>query len=312
VSAKTPSPTALARRTDGTVRAFWLMCGAAIFFALMNYCARRSADYAHYTQIALYRSGFGALTALAVLGARGTSWRVVDRVGTALRCGIGTTAMGLTFFVLSSRAIPLGAATTIFNLSPVFVALLGPIFLRERASLALAVSLPVSLVGVIMIASAQGMSMPGADLLSRSGSYFPYVLAVLAAILSSGAMLAVRRLGSHEPAEAIAFHFSLFATLIFALAASAFWRSVPWSAMPYLVGTGVTAGIAQVMMTRAYALDTAARVSSYGYVNVAFGAGIGALLLGEQLSVLSLLGMALIVGSGLFTLRGTAPAEQRA
>ena len=66
----------------------------------------------------------------------------------------------------------------------------------------------------------------------------------------------------------------------------------------YIFLAGISAGLAQLAMTRAYATARAARVASVGYFNVVVSALYGALALGEWPPMLALAGMALVIGGG--------------
>jgi drug/metabolite transporter (DMT)-like permease len=65
------------------------------------------------------------------------------------------------------------------------------------------------------------------------------------------------------------------------------------------VGAGVMGGFAQLALTRAYAMERAARVAPIGYLNVVVSAVLGALALHEWPSGRAVAGMALIVAGGL-------------
>jgi drug/metabolite transporter (DMT)-like permease len=65
--------------------------------------------------------------------------------------------------------------------------------------------------------------------------------------------------------------------------------------------TGVCAGFGQLAMTRAYALDQAARVGAVGYLAVVVSALLGALALGEVPDALATIGMLLVIAGGLVT-----------
>ena len=49
--------------------------------------------------------------------------------------------MAATFYALSSRTLPLGDTVTLLNLTPIFLAVLAPIFLREPTGRAVALAL---------------------------------------------------------------------------------------------------------------------------------------------------------------------------
>jgi drug/metabolite transporter (DMT)-like permease len=66
-----------------------------------------------------------------------------------------------------------------------------------------------------------------------------------------------------------------------------------------MLAAGVCGGLAQIAVTRAYALERAARVAGLAYLTVVVDAILGALALHEWPSAMTLGGMALVVTGGL-------------
>jgi drug/metabolite transporter (DMT)-like permease len=137
---------------------------------------------------------------------------------------------------------------------------------------------------------------------------------VLGALFSSLAMMMLRRVGPRESAEAVAIHFSLTAAVVLTALALPHWVWLAWADLWPMLAAGVCAGFAQIAMTRAYALERAARVSGLSYLTVLVSATLGAIALNEWPPPLTLLGMALVVSGGLVItlagmreMRGTAP-----
>ena len=124
------------------------------------------------------------------------------------------------------------------------------------------------------------------------------LLAVASALFASVAMIYLRALGPRESSAAVATFFSLFAFLCFL--GLALYLHAPWTprAVPWMLGAGLCAGIAQLLMTRAYRHDTAARVSTYGYLAVPFSAISEIALRGSYPSLSTLLGAVLVSAGG--------------
>jgi drug/metabolite transporter (DMT)-like permease len=115
----------------------------------------------------------------------------------------------------------------------------------------------------------------------------------------------VRELGrSGEPAWRIVFYFSLIATLISGAAMlSGIIHLVTLSSLPILLGLGSSATLAQLALTRAYSTGKTLVASSLSYSAVVFATLFGILLWHETLSLSSWLGMALIISSGVASLK---------
>lgn len=272
------------------------MAGAAVLFSLMNFFAKLATTSSSWMTAGAVRALVGAFVAIGVARLRGASLAIKDRRAIFWRSLVGTLAMASTFYALSSRTLSLGDTVTLLNLTPVFLALLAPLFLGERTSFAIVVALALSLAGVVLVVHpsfAFGPSTGGPS------AALTAALAALAAFLASIAMMLLRRVGPTETAEGIAVHFSLFAAVSLGLLSLSDLRMpTPRDAL-FMVAAGLFAGLGQIAMTRAYSLERAARVGSMSYLAVVTSAILGAVVLGEQPSASALLGMALVVSGGL-------------
>jgi drug/metabolite transporter (DMT)-like permease len=133
-----------------------------------------------------------------------------------------------------------------------------------------------------------------------------------AALTSSFSYVMLRRMGSSESPEAVVLHFSLVASAVLALVAA------PHASVPdgrgalLMIGAGMGAGLGQIALTRAYALERAARVGGLSYLNVVLSTALGAIVLGEWPPARAVSGMALVVAGGLVvTLVGLREARSR-
>ena len=302
-----PSPPVSLAASPLARRAYAWMALSAVLFATMNFFARLASGHVPWTEVGAARALTGALVAIAIARARGGTLRIRNRRGMWARSLFGTASMLCTFFALSRRGLPLGDTTTLLNLTPVFLAFLTPRFLGEKTGPRVFVALAISLSGVLLVLRPVvifgGLAAgPDAPLVG--------VVATFASAFAAFAMMMLRKLGPSEAPEAIAVHFSLTAAVTFVAIA------LPTAVLPtakdalYMLLAGTSAGIAQVAMTRAYALERAARVSAVGYLAVATSAALGAIALHEWPSRTTLLGMALVVAGGLFVVleRKRAPA----
>jgi drug/metabolite transporter (DMT)-like permease len=277
------------------MRAFFWMSVGAVLFAVMNLAARSASQEAHFTMVAATRAFLGLLVAASV-GAR-KSLRITDLRKTRLRSLFGVFAMFFTFFTLSRSELPLSDAATLFNLAPVGVAALSAFWLREPLGKRLPICLALSLVGAVVVL--RPAFLFGGSIGGGAGRLIATSSAICAASFASAAMVMLRQVGQKERPEAIAVHFSLAATLVFFVVAIPFahWPS-KHAAIAMLIG-GIAAGLGQLALTRAYALERAARVSSMGYLNVVATTGLAAALHGETPSSSTVLGMVLVVVPGI-------------
>lgn len=266
------------------------MALASLLFASMNVLARVSSARVPWPQVAMTRALTGALLAYGLSRARGSSLRITQsRRESWMRTLFGTSALLATFYALSAREVPVGDVVTLSALSPMFIALLSPWLLGERVDRRVRVALPVAFLGVTAVV--QPTFHVAADVAA---------IAMLAAMLSAMAMLWLRRIGPGESSEAIVFHFSSFATLVCGIIALPTLRLPDTRGAIALVATGVTGGLAQLALTRAYSLDRAARLAAIGYLGIVFTEILAAVFLDERPSLAQLMGSLLVIGAGVF------------
>lgn len=292
------------------------MALGATLFALMNFFARVASSTASWASVGAVRALVGALVAVAVARARGASLAARDRRAVLLRSVFGTAAMIATFYSLSSRSLSLGDTVTLLNLAPVFLALLAPVVLRERTTLAVALALACSLAGVLMILRPGFVFGDGhAAVVASTGpsATVTAVAALSAALMSSLAMMMLRRMGQTETPESIAVHFSSFAAVTLGVLAAFDPRLPSLRDFGLMIAAGLCAGFAQLAMTRAYTLERAARVAGMSYLAVVASALLGAAALSEVPDALATIGMLLVVAGGvLLAVAREAPAPRTA
>ena len=272
------------------------MSASACGFALMNFFAHVASREVHWTLVVATRALVGAAVAYGIARVRGATLVVRDRRGLLLRSGFGTVSMCCTFYALGSTALPLGDAVTLLNLTPVFLALLAPLLLRERGGRRVFFALPPSVAGLALIVRPSFL-FRGVAL--SPGAFAAATVALLGAFTASIAWAALRRIGPRESAEGITLWFSLFAAAAALILALPHLSAPSPGAVGAMLAAGACGGLAQIAVTRAYALERAARVAGLAYLTVVVDAVLGALALHEWPSWMTLVGMALIVSGGL-------------
>ncbi|NUP05144.1 MAG: DMT family transporter [Polyangiaceae bacterium] len=269
------------------------MVTANVLFAFMSIAARLAARSANWSTIGASRAFIGALVAVVVAVRTGTSLRTRSFGLSAARSGFGTLSMLLTFYALAQSDLAVGDAVTLFATTPLFIALLAPVILKERAD--------ARLWGLLVIAFAGVACIAGPHLKIDA---LPAGAALASAVFSAIAMMFLRMMrsgsagGPPESAEAIALHFALVSLTVHVAIASFSFRWPETRDIGYLALTGLCGGLAQLAMTRAYALVEAARLGAVSYVGtvVAFVAAV--VLLDEQPQPLQVLGATLVIGAG--------------
>jgi drug/metabolite transporter (DMT)-like permease len=273
----------------------WMLLAQGCF-AVMNVSVRLAGGDLPWPEVAASRFLVGALMAWVFARSRDVSLRITDQRASWGRAVFGTASALCTFYALTSPRIHLGDAVTLGATAPVFVALLAPWFLGEPRSRMVGVAVAVAFAGVVLLLQPRFES---AALVAA--------VATLGAVFYAFAMMLLRRLGPGESSEAVVLHFSLVALATTALLSLAAWRTPTAPQALLLLFTGLAGGGAQLAMTRAYALDGAARVATLSYLGILFTVVLAIPMFGERPSLMQVAGGLAIVGAGLLLTRSVRP-----
>tara|TARA_Y100000590_G_scaffold276677_1_gene310664 strand:+ start:320 stop:1198 length:879 start_codon:yes stop_codon:yes gene_type:complete len=213
------------------------------------------------------------------------------------RCITGLSAMACYFYAIP--LIPLTTAVVLQWTSPLFVALFSGFLIKERVSPFLFGCIIVAFVGTTLIIS------PSFEAIEVNAIY-----ALTSGILSALAYLSIRQLRTTASSESVVFWFAVFCVIVSLPLSAEELVSLSTYEIQILVGVGVTAGIGQIGMTRAYHAAKAAYIGAFSYSTVVVSWAYGLLIFDEILSFWDMVGTLLIVGSGI-VLAITSPKETK-
>lgn len=224
-----------------------------------------------------------------------------------LRGAVGTVALMCVYY--SVTTLPLAEATILQYVHPVFTALLGVLFLKERIQFSTMICIALCLVGLGAMVQPSMQTGSSSDL-----PLFSVMMALLGAFGSSIAYVIVRRLSQTEDSSVIIFYFPLMAlpTSMMLIGDDFVWPSLFLTLMLILVG--VFTQIGQYGLTKAMQTQAAGKASAYSYVQIVFSALLGAWVFNEIPSYWTYLGGSLIVIGALINVFGQhlKPPFQRA
>jgi drug/metabolite transporter (DMT)-like permease len=269
----------------------WMLL-AQVCFAAMNVSARLAGGDVPWPEVASARFLVGAVLAWGIARSRGASLAITDRRTSWMRAIFGTLSAVCTFYAITSRRINLGDAATLGATAPIFVAMLAPSLLGERSGRAVPVAAGIAFAGVALVLQPSFESAIGVAM-----------IATLGAFLYSIALISLRRLGGGETHEAVVFHFSCVALATMTALAIPGWRTPTPHGLLWLVATGITGGLAQLAMTRAYSLDRAARVSTLTFLGIVFTHLLAIPIFGEHPGWSQAVGAVLVMGAGVLLVR---------
>ncbi|RZI80627.1 MAG: DMT family transporter [Rubrivivax sp.] len=284
---------------------------ATLLFAAMGVCVKKASVEVSTGEVVFFRGLVGAvMMALLAWGQRLSLATSVPQLH-LWRGFAGVTALSLWFYAIGH--LPLSTAVTLNYMSSVWMAVfLGLRVLWRQWRGRPGKPIPPSLLLAIAVGFV-GVALVLRPTLQRD-QWFEGLLGVASGMLSAWAYLQVASLGrAGEPEHRVVFYFSLFGTVAGLLISAAMagtghavWRQPSAMGWVWLVGIGGFATLAQLAMTRAYARGQALVMASLQYLGIAHAFVLGVWLFDDPVSLLSLVGMALIVLAGVAATRSSA------
>ncbi len=269
------------------------MLVAAFFFACMGVLVKLGASKFNAAELVFYRSVFGLVFIWGLTSVRGHNLASDMLSKHMWRASLGFISLLLFFYSISQ--LPLATAVTLNYTSPLFMAMLSPFFLHEKPKKILYLALSIGFVGVIVLLNP---SIHKDELYAGS-------IALLSGFLAGVVYIHVTQLGrAGEPDWRTVFYFTLVSSIgagLWMLANT--FHPLTWQDAPLLLGLGLSATIAQLAMTRAYRTGSPVVVGSLAYATVILASLFGIVLWQETLSTERWLGIALIILSGIISVR---------
>lgn len=286
---------------------YWMLL-AGLGFALMSGVVHVAGQWFSSVEMVFYRGLFGVLLIALPLLARHRAHVARHLLGAHVgmhlrRAGVGFIALLAFFHALIH--LPMSLAVTLNYTSPLFLAVLMPWQLQEHPSRGQYAAVALGFVGVALLL--RPWTAPPAELLAGG-------IGLFSGLLAASAYIHVRRLGRlHEPEWRTVFWFSAVCVAgAGALASARGWHAPPLESVPWLLLLGAFATLGQWAMTRAYRTGQTARVASFAFSTVLFGALLDALLFKQALPAPAWGGMAVIVLAGVWAARlGGMPAPSQ-
>jgi len=204
------------------------------------------------------------------------------------RSCLGLLSMGLTFQALI--LLPLADATAINFTAPIFATILSFLILREDVGLHRWGAVVLGFVGVLIVARPGGSSLP----------ILGIAIALIGAVGQAGVTTTLRHLQRSENVAAIVFWFAIAGIVVGGLLMPFFGRLHGLTALALVVAGGLAGGIGQLLMTSSLRAPVSV-VSPFDYLQIVAATIYGWLLFSDVPSLHTIIGAALIAGSGIYT-----------
>jgi S-adenosylmethionine uptake transporter len=270
-----------------------------IGFAVLSYASFSTADavvkavsvrYSVF-EIALLMSAFAMLPVLALACGQGGLAVLRPKLwGLVLGRGVLTAICGILAWK-AFALLPLAEAYAILFASPILVTALSPVLLQESVGWRRWSAAAVGFAGVLV------MIRPDFATLELG-----HALAAGAAVCGALSFIVLRRIGSREPAATILGAIFIAVILMTAPMAIQTWVAPPPQDLLMIGTAGLLMGAGQAGLVLATRSSPAAVVAPFQYTQMIWAIVYGMLLFGDLPEPVMLVGMLLVVASGLYVL----------
>jgi drug/metabolite transporter (DMT)-like permease len=272
------------------LRGILLMMIAIATFAVMDTIAKYLSQSYPVGSVVWARYAINLLVLSAFLIARGEVRRIkTARPGTQVVRGLMLGASTLLYFT-SLTVLPLAEAAAIGFVLPVFVAILAVPMLGERIDMPRVIAIVVGLSGALVVVR------PGTALFTAYA-----LLPVAMALCNAFYQILTRKIAGLEHPLTSLFYGSLIGTLMSTLLLSAgVAMPVGWFHWTLFLTLGVLATIGHFVLIRAFDYAPATLLAPFVYSQLFWVMLFGWFVFGDFPDGWSIVGMAVIVASGLY------------
>ena len=280
-------------RARGNLRSIYAMLLAVAMFSLMDTVMKLLAEVYPAMQVAALR-GLSSLPLVLLYigwrGAFGSMFRV--RWGIHLFRGALGIAM-LSLFAFGLKNLSLAEAYSIFFIAPALITALSVVFLKERVDIARWIAIGVGLVGVVVV-----LRPTGAGMLTIGG------LAILgAAACYAVSAITSRILGRTDSSEQMVLWLMVTMSIGATALAAPNWVALRSADILLLCALAVSGFIGQLAITEAFSKGEASSIAPLEYTALAWGVGFDWLLWAALPDRYTMIGAAIIIGSGVYLVR---------
>lgn len=271
--------------------------GATALFAGMGALIKAIGGDYPIGQVVFSRSVFALIPVLLLVHhAGGLAVLRTTRPGShLLRSFSGFLAMTCSFSALTM--LPLADATALNFVSPLMTTALAVPLLGERVRIYRWTAVLVGFAGVVLMLRPEGTA---SGPLVAGVVPLGVVFALLGALFTALAMIAIRRMAAAEPSITIVFWFTTSCTMLGGLTLPFAFRLPPAEDGAMLVAIGLLGGCAQVLLTNSYRHAPASTLAPFDYAAMLWALVIGYFAFGETPEAPVMAGAVVVIASGLF------------
>lgn len=266
---------------------------AVILFAVMDSVSKYLTRFYPVSTVVWARYTFHTVLVILVLGPRlGAELVRTRRPGAQVVRGL--LLLGASLFIVTSlKYLPLAEVCAISFVSPLIVTLMAVFILREKVELARWLAVVSGFIGVLIIIR------PGSGLFSWAA-----LLPLASSLCFASYQILTRRLAGLENPMTSIFYSGLVGTLLLALPLTITWvpvQEISHLALFALIGT--ISGCSHLMLIKAYEHAPASAIAPFSYTQLIWATAIGYFAFNDFPDHWSLIGIAVLIASGIYTVR---------
>lgn len=280
-------------QVSGNLRSIYAMLIAVFMFSLMDTAMKLLAAHYPAMQVAALRSLSSLpLVVLYVAWRGGFATMLQARWSLhVLRALLGIGMLAL--FAYGLKRLSLAEAYSIFFIAPALITAMAVFFLKERVNLARWIAIFVGLAGVLVVLRPEGGGFLTLGGLAILGSAVCYAISAVAA----------RILARTDSTRQMMFWLMLLMSIGATLLAAPEWVSIDPAHILLLCGLAVSGFFGQLAITEAFSHGEGSVVAPFEYSALAWGVAIDWMLWQTLPDSYTLIGAAIIIGSGLYLIR---------
>ncbi|MZR30307.1 DMT family transporter [Sneathiella litorea] len=266
-----------------------LFCTAVFLFAVMDSFAKYAGQTYSPLQVVWARCFFHIVLLILFLGPI-HGLNLIRTNNLKIQILRSMLLLGATICIFTAiKYIPLADAGAIAATSPLFVILLSVLLLKEKISLRRWCAVGVGFAGA-MIVLRPGLSMVHPAMF----------LVVLMSLFYALYQLTTRFLSGVDSSVTTAFYSVLVGTIVMSFVMPFVWIMPDLEGWILLAIVGFLGGVSHFIMIVAFKYTAASTVAPFNYTQLIWMAVIGYLAFGNLPDGMTILGAAIIVGSGLY------------
>ena len=270
--------------TKGTL----LFLTTLFLFSIMDGIAKGLTERYHPLQVVWARYTSQTVIAFVVLSPFVTRLLRTKYIGLQLIRSAFLFGATMSFFT-SLKHLPISSATAIFEISPLFITILGFFVLKEKVGLRRWIGVFFGLIGAMIIIR------PGSEVFS-----FIALLPALAAFCFSGYAISTRFLGKEESPWTSFLYTALIGCIASCVIVPAVWETPTLSDASFMTSMGIVGGLGHYLLIRAFTITEASYLAPFSYVTLLFNGLWGYIFFFEVPDFYTVLGALIIISAGVY------------